>query len=265
MFDYEKGNYLILKVSKIVVVKTMHNVLSLRTMKDVIPSVTLEQMKMVDKLMVESYHISLRQMMENAGRNIAELVDSLYPEVKNIVCFIGGGGNGAGVLVGARHLVVKGYVVSIHLITGEMNLILESASELKTLRKMGVNVTNVGEDWRKSDLIIDGMVGYNIRGKLKPQLGIFCYQLSICGIPIIANDIPSGVHPDKGYLDKNCIHATQTLTIALPKKGIIGKHLKNVVGELYLGNISVPTSLYLEMGIEVDKELFRNGNVIKIN
>jgi len=219
---------------------------------------------MVDKLMVESYQISLRQMMENAGRNLSELVVNLYPNAKNIVCIVGAGGNGAGVLVGARHLKIKGFNVSVQLVSKETSSISESVAEIFTLRKMGVSVDHVNPNWSSSDLIIEGIVGYSIKGKLKPKLATLCNDLSTSGIPIISNDIPSGVHPDDGYIDKKCIHASQTLTIALPKKGIMGKHLINVIGEIYLGNISVPSSLYSEMGIEVNSNLFKTKNVIKL-
>ena len=38
-----------------------------------IPVLSTEQMVEVDRLMIEEYNISLIQMMENAGRNLAEL------------------------------------------------------------------------------------------------------------------------------------------------------------------------------------------------
>ncbi|MBT7781428.1 MAG: NAD(P)H-hydrate epimerase, partial [Anaerolineae bacterium] len=38
-----------------------------------IPALTTEQMIEVDRLMIEDYGISLLRMMENAGRNLAEL------------------------------------------------------------------------------------------------------------------------------------------------------------------------------------------------
>lgn len=43
------------------------------TVRDV-PAVTTEQMRVVDRAMMEDYGISLERMMENAGRNLAELV-----------------------------------------------------------------------------------------------------------------------------------------------------------------------------------------------
>ena len=39
-----------------------------------IPALTTEQMVEVDRLMVTDYGVELIQMMENAGRNLAELV-----------------------------------------------------------------------------------------------------------------------------------------------------------------------------------------------
>ena len=42
-----------------------------------IPQLTTAQMVEVDRLMIEEWHISLVQMMENAGRNFAELARHL--------------------------------------------------------------------------------------------------------------------------------------------------------------------------------------------
>ena len=38
-----------------------------------VPAVTMEQMREVDRIMIEDLHIQLIQMMENAGRNLAWL------------------------------------------------------------------------------------------------------------------------------------------------------------------------------------------------
>jgi len=46
----------------------------------VIPAVTRSQMIMVDRLMIEKYGITLLQMMENAGRNLANLAAFLLGE-----------------------------------------------------------------------------------------------------------------------------------------------------------------------------------------
>ncbi|MFC1784567.1 NAD(P)H-hydrate epimerase, partial [Candidatus Neomarinimicrobiota bacterium] len=78
--------------------------------KSKIPSISTEQMRNVDDLMINKYGIELIQMMENAGANLAELAIQLMdknPEncnPENVVIACGLGNNGGGGMVAARHL-----------------------------------------------------------------------------------------------------------------------------------------------------------------
>jgi NAD(P)H-hydrate repair Nnr-like enzyme with NAD(P)H-hydrate epimerase domain len=38
-----------------------------------VPAIDVAQMRAVDRSMIEGFHIELAQMMENAGRNLADL------------------------------------------------------------------------------------------------------------------------------------------------------------------------------------------------
>lgn len=77
-----------------------------------IPYVTTVQMAEVDQAMIEDYHITLIQMMENAGRNLAHLARTRFldgnPVGKNVIVLAGRGGNGGGSLVCARRLSTWG-------------------------------------------------------------------------------------------------------------------------------------------------------------
>lgn len=83
-----------------------------------IPAVTHAQMVKVDRLMIEEYGITLMQMMENAGRSLADLTSELLGGVvkgKRITVLCGGGNNGGGGMAAARHLVNWGADVQIAL------------------------------------------------------------------------------------------------------------------------------------------------------
>src|SRR5262249_5647021 len=82
----------------------------------VIPTVTVAQMREVDRIMVDELHIELLQMMENAGRCLAahtrnwlsgELIE------RQVVVLAGSGGNGGGGLVAARRLTIWGAEASV--------------------------------------------------------------------------------------------------------------------------------------------------------
>lgn len=79
-----------------------------RASMDGVPYVTTDQMREVDRLMVEEYGIVLLQMMENAGHGLARLVRDRFlggdARGGRVMVFAGGGGNGGGGLVSARRL-----------------------------------------------------------------------------------------------------------------------------------------------------------------
>ena len=91
------------------------------------PSVTRDQMIEVDRLMVEHYGITLPQMMENAGRNLAHTARTRFlsgdPRGKRVAVLSGKGGNGGGGLVCARRLHNWGSDVSVFITADDAALI----------------------------------------------------------------------------------------------------------------------------------------------
>ena len=72
-----------------------------------IPILTTEQMIEVDRLMIAGYGIELIQMMENAGRNLAELTSRMLGASlsgRSVCVLCGRGNNGGGGMVAVRHL-----------------------------------------------------------------------------------------------------------------------------------------------------------------
>ncbi len=63
-----------------------------------VPAVTAEQMREVDRIVVEEYGLGILQMMENAGRNLAQnVLDMLDDKNGQVAVLVGSGGNGGAV------------------------------------------------------------------------------------------------------------------------------------------------------------------------
>lgn len=79
-----------------------------------VPAVTADQMREVDRTALEEFHLGILQMMENAGRNLAEHVFATMNEGPGEVAVLAGSsGNGGGGLCCARHLPNRGVAVSV--------------------------------------------------------------------------------------------------------------------------------------------------------
>src|SRR6056297_1789044 len=101
--------------------------------------VDADQMREIDRVMIEDLGISLLQMMENAGRWLAETVRS-EAGTGTVVVFAGSGGNGGGGLVAARHLHNAGFDVTVALTVAREHLGPVPSHQLAIIERMGLQI-----------------------------------------------------------------------------------------------------------------------------
>jgi NAD(P)H-hydrate epimerase len=230
------------------------------------PVVTREQMVEVDRLMIEEYGIMLLQMMENAGRSLAKLTSELLSGVvqgKRIAVLCGGGNNGGGGMAAARHLTNWGADVQVALAVPAEKLKDAPAHQMRILRAMGINIS---DDFPSGDfdLMIDALIGYGLRGAPRGNIAQWIQEANHGVVPVLSLDIPSGLDADTGSPLGDCIRADTTLTLALPKVGMREDGASEYLGELYVGDISVPTRLLRGIGIDME-HLFTSSPIVKVS
>jgi NAD(P)H-hydrate epimerase len=221
-----------------------------------VPALTTEQMREVDRVMVEDLHIELVQMMENAGRNLAELAITRFSP-DSVTVLAGSGGNGGGGLVAARHLANRGCQVQVVLSEPD-RLTPVPAHQADILARMGVTMASRPS---AAGLVIDALIGYSLRGDPAGTTAELITWANDQTAPVLALDTPSGLDLTTGAAGTPAVGATATLTLALPKVGLLDAP---GVGELYLADISVPPLVYQRMGIAVP-ELFRQSSLLRID
>ncbi len=200
----------------------------------------------VDLLMVETYGITLLQMMENAGRALALLARDRFlggrVPGKAVTVLAGSGGNGGGALTAARRLAGWGARVTLVLSGAANGMAPVPAQQLGILKRMGL--VPVMEPLGQPDLILDGLIGYSLRGSPHGRAAELIRWANASPAPVLALDVPSGFDAQAGTLSAGAIRAAATLTLALPKRGLASPIVKDAVGDLYLADISVPPGLY---------------------
>lgn len=237
-----------------------------------IPYLTTDQMREVDRAMIEDYSIKLIQMMENAGRNLAHLARNRFfngnPQNNGIVVMVGTGGNGGGAMVCARRLHNYGAKVTVFLTKPDEDFTPIPAHQLDILRRMNVSIVqnNDVDVLQNADLIIDGIIGYSLNGAPRGEAAKFIRWANQSSAPILALDAPSGVDTTTGTVFDPAIKATATMTLALPKEGLRASGVKEQVGELYLADISVPPELYAELVLNLTVgHIFANSDIIRLS
>jgi len=234
-----------------------------------LPYLTTDQMIEVDRAMTEDYHIDLIQMMENAGRALAHLARHRFladdPTGKRIVALAGSGGNGGGALVAARRLHNYGARVQVVVTQPAEDLTPVPAHQLDILRRMQISVL-APEDVTEvitPDLILDGIIGYQLKGAPRGTAADLIRWANGQTAPILALDVPSGLDTTTGTIFDPTIQAAATLTLALPKAGLGVPGVEAAVGELYLADISVPPELYARLGLTVGP-IFARSDIVRL-
>lgn len=234
----------------------------------VAPALTTEQMREVDRLMVDEFGIAPMQMMENAGRNLALLAQRLLDgDVvdRPIVVLAGRGNNGGGGLAAARHLQNWGgwvQVLSTHPPEAHRGV---PAEQLAILRAMDVPLAWADEGWElpPCDLVIDAVIGYGLSGEPRGKARELIMLANSSAAPVLSLDAPSGLDTSSGRLYEPHVQAAATMTLALPKQGLLLEPGRTAAGDLYLADIGVPPELYARLGIEVGP-LFAAGVVLPL-
>jgi len=245
--------------------------MSIPRYKGKLPFVTADQMKEVDRAMIEDFQIDLIQMMENAGRNLAHLARVRFlnnnPADKKVVVLAGSGGNGGGALTGARHLHNWGAEVNVFLTRPSETLAPATFQQLEILHVMKIPISLPGAipKLEETDLIVDGIIGYSLSGPPQGSAADLIHWANEQGFPILALDVPSGIDATTGKVFDLAIRASATMTLALPKTGLRPPEAKAFVGELYLADIGVPSFLYkkIDSGLDVGP-IFAESDILRI-
>jgi len=236
------------------------------------PWLTTEQMVEVDRLMIEDLGIELIQMMENAGHNLARLASDRFfagdPADKKVVVLAGTGGNGGGAMVSARRLVGWGASVEVVLSRPAGAFASVPGHQLSILWEMGVPRCVAGDAGTPSlaHLVIDGLIGYSLKGPPRGAAVDLIHWANDQASPVLSLDVPSGIDAGSGKVFDPAIHATATLTLALPKVGLRAAEAEGNVGELYLADIGVPPSLYTSPSLALPPvgPLFATGDIVRL-
>ena len=128
-----------------------------------VPFLTTEQMVEIDRGMIEDFQILLIQMMENAGRNLAQVARLRFlsgdPCGKRVAVLAGVGGNGGGALVCARRLANWGASVEVFVSKPRHGFTEVSGHQFDVVRSMNIPSTTAAPQADASyDLVIDGII-----------------------------------------------------------------------------------------------------------
>ena len=205
--------------------------------------------------------VSRLQLMENAGKAVADRVRQRASPGARVAIYAGTGGNGGDGFVAARHLSSMGFKVTVILVGRSSEIRHESTlKNWNTLRRMlsSVNMVEASDSASvprvEADVVIDALLGTGTKGAPREPILTAIRTINSLDSLKVAVDLPSGLDADTGYPMGEAVTADLTITFHRPKVGF-ARADKRVLGELMIE----------EIGIPVEAETYAGpGDVLKV-
>jgi NAD(P)H-hydrate epimerase len=219
------------------------------------PVRTRNEIRAFDRYCIEELGVPGIVLMENAGRQIAEVVreDVGLEIIPHVVVLAGRGNNGGDGFVVARHLAMYGVEAKVLLLAARDQVTGDAATNLRILEAMGADVevldgpedevlARVGQVLEVADVIVDGLLGTGTEGEIRqPAAGaIEAINANRDHADVFAIDIPSGLDGDTGRPLGPTVRAKATITMAALKKGFAAPDAQQYTGRVILADIGVP-------------------------
>ncbi|GAC1473690.1 MAG: hypothetical protein PVS3B2_04900 [Candidatus Dormibacteraceae bacterium] len=221
-----------------------------------LPALSSRQVKEVDALAQERFGISVEWLMEAAGWQLARFC----PKRTAVVC--GVGNNAGDGLAAARHLHRWGKLASVSCID-RARLQGAAAKELVALRRIGVEVASdlqLGE----ADAVIDAIFGTGLSRRPEGAFAAWIEAVNASQKQVIAVDVPSGLDADTGVAYAPVVLAHTTVTLGLPKPGLLTGDGPRLAGDVWVADIGVPFEAYALLGLQVPTDLFASEDRVRL-
>jgi hydroxyethylthiazole kinase-like uncharacterized protein yjeF len=198
------------------------------------------EMRVLDRN-AQHFGVSILDLMENAGRAVADTArrDFGIPG-KKVLVVCGTGNNGGDGFVAARLLANEAKVTV--LLARPPDQLATQEARTNFARLKGVQVLE-GLDrseaaMAEADLILDALLGIGAEGPLREPYATFIREMNAAGKPILSVDVPSGLGTDL------VIKPTVTVTMYDAKEGMTPQNS----GTIRIADIGIPAQIARTIG-----------------
>ncbi len=182
---------------------------------------------------------------------------------KKVVILAGSGNNAGGGIVAARRLA--GWGADVQSVTsrppGSYGGV--PALQLQATTQIGIPISEFTGELPACDAVVDAVIGYGLDGAPRGVARDMIVAANRAETSVISLDVPSGIDVDTGEAPGEAVRATATVTLALPKVGLVKPPAADMVGDLFVADISVPPELYKHLGLPA-LPLFAEDTLLRV-
>ncbi len=184
------------------------------------------------------------QLMKRAGRAAFDLLLERFPAPELITIYCGAGKNGGDGYVLAALAAQRLLPVQVIQLTAGDKLSGEARIAYEFALQERVKIIPFADAQAPTEgVIVDALLGIGLQGDIRPTFAAAIDQINASGLPVLAIDIPSGLHGDTGTTHGAVVNAALTITYIGIKRGLLTGRGPAVCGEIVLSELAIPSEI----------------------
>ncbi len=185
-------------------------------------------------------------LMNRAGAAAFAMLRRRWPEARRVWILCGTGNNGGDGFVVARLAREAGLAVDVVLLGDPARVRGDAALALTAWRATGAEVRRwqIGTARPVGDVVVDALFGTGLDRPLGGEALAAVTAVDEAGLPVLALDIPSGLHADTGAVLGGVARASATITFIALKPGLLTGAGPACCGALGFDALAVPAEIY---------------------
>ena len=201
------------------------------------------QVRELDRLAIEQGTTG-RVLMELAGTCAFDELMARWPNARRIGVLCGVGNNAGDGYVVARLALESGMDVCVCQLGENLHFSDEARAMVSAFHILGGKVVRWDGRLPRCDVIVDGLFGTGLARPLEGAWAEVVNAANVSRAPVLALDIPSGVHADTGRVLGAAIRADLTVSFIGLKQGMFTADGPEHCGDLRFSPLGVPAVIY---------------------
>ncbi len=203
------------------------------------------QVRELDRIAIQERGIPGFELMSRAGAEVFLLLKKQWPDARSVAVFCGSGNNAGDGYIIAKLALDAGLQVCVHAVSDPEKL---QGDALTAYQKhndaKGAVIPFQAGQLVNADVLVDALFGTGLDRLVTGLYAEAIQTINAHSAPVIAVDIPSGLHADTGNAMGCAVKAVCTVTFIGLKQGLFTGQAAEYCGEIGYAQLGVPDDVF---------------------
>ena len=216
----------------------------------------------LDRRAIEAGGIPGIELMERAGLESFRVLRERWPAARRVTVVAGPGNNGGDGFVVARHAAHEGLSVSLALVGDAARIAGDARTAYRRMLREApgpIRVRGMGEDAGEDpEIVVDALFGTGLTRAVSGAAAEAVRAMNASPAPVLALDVPSGIHSDTGRALGSAVRAAATVGFIGLKQGLFTREGRECAGEIVYRDLGVPGHVFARVAASARRMAYRD-------